>query len=59
MQNISCQPAESAEACAAPLEDLPEGVMALPFPAQGASLEEVAGFFSRLEGAVGEACCER
>ena len=53
------QPSPDAQAYAVSLEDLPEGVVALPFPAQGCSLEELAGFFGQLEGAVGEACGER
>ena len=53
------QPSPDAQAYAVSLEDLPEGVVALPFPAQGCSLEELAGFFGQLENAVGEDCGER
>ena len=59
MTDTSYQPSPDAQAYAVSLKDLPEGVMALPFPAQGCSLEELAGFFGQLEGAVGEACGER
>ena len=58
-QTQDFQPSPDAQAYAVPLEDLPEGVMALHFPAQGCSLEELAGFFGQLEGAIGEACGER
>ena len=59
-QNQNYQPSPDAAAYAVPLlENLPEGVAALPFPAQGCSLEELAGFFGQLENAVGEACGER
>ena len=56
MTDISYQPSPDAQAYAVPLGDLPEGVMALPFPEQGCSLEELAGFFGRLENALDEAC---
>ena len=55
MTDISYQPSPDAQAYAVPLADLPEGVEAFPFPAQGASLEELAAFFGQLEDALQEA----
>jgi len=56
MTDISYQPSPDAQAYAVPLADLPEGVAAVPFPAQGASLEELASFFGQLEDALQEDC---
>ena len=56
MTDISYQPSPDAQAYAVPLADLPEGIVAVPFPAQSASLEELAGFFGQLEDALQEAC---
>ena len=54
-QTQDYQPSPDAQAYAVPLADLPEGVVAMPFPAQSASLEELASFFGQLEDALQEA----
>ena len=56
MPRSESQSGEGHQAHAGPLDGLPEGIAALPFPEKDGSLEEMTSFFDELEDAIGEAC---